>query len=382
MKKIFTLMTILCALLLLTCCAGELSGVFEGAPALTPEEPIYTADPSDQHESYAHLTDTGKNIYNALLGEVKKGIYTCTVTNIPYDEYEAEVKPAVYALVYDHPEYPLLSGGYTVSGITTPIPGFDTMKVDLDLYGVAADTAALQSRLDEIADGAAGLATDFEKAKYAHDYIVLNTEYDHGNAAKSEGEDEDVYTAYGALVNGKAVCAGYAKAYQLILRRLGIPCEYISGDAGGPHAWCAITLDGEKYLVDPTWDDADFSGEGAGGAYVRYNYFCLTSEQMAATHTPSEDPFPAPVCTATEYNYFEYYGYTVSEYSPQAFADTVKKQADKNAVSVRFDTPEALADAVDDLITRHGWQELPGFEEEESVSYSEDKDNLILTFYK
>lgn len=382
MKRTIAILIILSLLLTLASCGEELSGILEGASELTPKEPVYTADPSEQHESYAHLTDTGKNIYNALLGEVKNGSYACTVTNVDYDTYGGEVKAAVYALAYDHPEHLLLSGGYTVSGITTPISGFDTVKIELDLYDVAADTAALQDKLSEITDGASGLSSDFEKAKYAHDYIVLNTEYDHESAAASVGEDEAIYTAYGALVNGKAVCAGYAKAYQLILRQFGIPCEYISGDAGGPHAWCAVTLDGEKYLVDPTWDDADFSGEGEGGSYVRYNYFCLTSEQLTKTHTPSGDPFPAPVCTGQKYNYFRYYGYTMDEYDPRGFADIVKKQAGEDAVCVRFDTAEALADAVDNLITRHGWQDLPEFEGRDSISYSADEDSLILTFYK
>ena len=39
------------------------------------------------------------------------------------------------------------------------------------------------------------------------------------------------YTSYGCLVNRKAVCEGYSKAYKLILNRLNIECEVVSGKA-------------------------------------------------------------------------------------------------------------------------------------------------------
>ena len=56
------------------------------------------------------------------------------------------------------------------------------------------------------------------------------------------------------------MCAGYAKAYQLILNRMGIECGYITGNAvndmvSGPHAWNYVRLDGNYYQVDVTWDD-------------------------------------------------------------------------------------------------------------------------------
>ena len=36
-------------------------------------------------------------------------------------------------------------------------------------------------------------------------------------------------TAYSALVNGSTVCAGYSKAFQLLMTKLGIPTYYVVG---------------------------------------------------------------------------------------------------------------------------------------------------------
>ena len=58
-----------------------------------------------------------------------------------------------------------------------------------------------------------------------------------------------------AIVNKKTVCAGYAKAFQLLLTKLNIPCYYIVGFAKEAHAWNIVKLDG-YYNVDLTWDDA------------------------------------------------------------------------------------------------------------------------------
>ena len=62
---------------------------------------------------------------------------------------------------------------------------------------------------------------------------------------------------------------------------LGIPCETITGTAGGiGHAWNAVMLDDEWYMVDVTWDDPvpDTPGQ------VLYGYFNITDEKMKQDH--------------------------------------------------------------------------------------------------
>ena len=75
-------------------------------------------------------------------------------------------------------------------------------------------------------------------------------------------EADYVDTAYGALVNGKAICGGYAKAFKAVLDRLNIPCVCIQGYSCSSasssyvaHMWNAVKLEGQWYAVDPTWND-------------------------------------------------------------------------------------------------------------------------------
>lgn len=65
------------------------------------------------------------------------------------------------------------------------------------------------------------------------------------------------HDAYGALIEGRAVCQGYSDAVKLICDYYNIPCVCISGTSGNAgHMWNAIQMeDGIWYLMDLTWDD-------------------------------------------------------------------------------------------------------------------------------
>lgn len=92
--------------------------------------------------------------------------------------------------------------------------------------------------------------SEVEKELAIHDYIVLNTRYDQDNYIKNTVPRES-YTAYGALINGVAVCDGYSRAFKLLLDEIGIPCIKISSE-GINHAWNIVTINGKRYHVDVT----------------------------------------------------------------------------------------------------------------------------------
>jgi len=104
---------------------------------------------------------------------------------------------------------------------------------------------------------------EYEKAKAVHDYLIKNVEYDYLLS-------ENSFRAYGALVEGKAVCQGYSFAYYEILKHLNIDCNVCIGRAGdGIHAWNLVTVNGIGYFVDVTWDDKD-------DGKIYYDWFMLT----------------------------------------------------------------------------------------------------------
>ena len=115
--------------------------------------------------------------------------------------------------------------------------------------------------------------SDLEKALLVHDALAATCEY---------GMDNDTgdirFTAYGALVNRKAVCQGYAEAYAYLMTQLGITCGLCRSDILN-HAWNIIEIDGEEYHVDVTWDDPVYDVSGRS----RHVNFLRSTEGLIST---------------------------------------------------------------------------------------------------
>jgi hypothetical protein len=103
-----------------------------------------------------------------------------------------------------------------------------------------------------------------------HDYIALHTSFDTANQVSLKS-----HTAYGALINKKAVCSGYTLAAQLLLSTYGISSEIATSDSMN-HAWNLVKLSGKWYHMDITWDDPYPSKKN----YVTYWFFLKTDQQM------------------------------------------------------------------------------------------------------
>ena len=154
--------------------------------------------------------------------------------------------------------------------------------------------------LKECLDEAYSYKTAYEQEKAVHDYIVLNCEYDldaYENYLQGIISNHDSYFAEGVFINKTAVCDGYSRAFMLCMDILGIPCIRVMGTAnGGDHAWNAVQLENEWYMVDVTWDDPVPDAEGV----VWYNYFNITDETMKRDHT-----YTCSIqANGTKYNYY------------------------------------------------------------------------------
>lgn len=143
--------------------------------------------------------------------------------------------------------------------------------------------------------------TDYEKELTLHDYLVNNCTYDMRSYSTGAVPPES-FSAYGALVLGTAVCEGYAEAFKYLLDKVGIPCLIAVGESqGSGHAWNIVTIDGQNYQVDTTWDDPVMEN---GKNVLSYAYFNLTDEEMAKDHTWIRKNYPA--CSSDTYNYYVY----------------------------------------------------------------------------
>jgi len=102
--------------------------------------------------------------------------------------------------------------------------------------------------------------TPREKIKVLHDYVVLNCVYDTKGARNKDYAPDNLFTAYGMLVEGKAVCDGYSAAFALLCHAAGIPCIQVFSPEMNVegHSWNAVLLDGQVLYVDTTFDDPDW----------------------------------------------------------------------------------------------------------------------------
>ena len=147
--------------------------------------------------------------------------------------------------------------------------------------------------------------SEYEKVLAIHDYIVLSTTYDIKNLNNNTIPDLD-YTAKGVLENKIGVCRGYSEAFKLLMDKLGIECEIMTGRADGvSHAWNVVKIDNKWYQIDCTYDDPldneDSEGESDN---LRYDYFLITDDQMYIDHTPDKDS-KSYDCFYEDYMYME-----------------------------------------------------------------------------
>lgn len=265
---------------------------------LTPAFSRANAAP-DQRYGYTQLqNDAQRTAYKALsagIAELKTSI-SFTAPGATGDD----IQFALNMMYQDYPEYywfdrtagcgmTLYSNGEViVSAIRYSINGQTVTAGSAALANarnaVNAAIAAAKARLP-------AAPSNYDIALIFHDYLVDNVSY-YASA--------DNQTAYGALVTGQAVCAGYARAYQLLMLEMGINCWYVTGQSYDPgntlvnHGWNLVWLDGKCYYTDVTWDDQEDE--------TFHEYLNLSREQISTTHF-TNDPIPAS-CAHEDYTFF------------------------------------------------------------------------------
>lgn len=138
--------------------------------------------------------------------------------------------------------------------------------------------------------------SDLEKIIVAHDYIVRNTSY--GQAAGS------AKNSYGVLIEGKAICQGYAFTMKMFLDMLEIENYLVEGVTSTDgnveeHMWNLVRVGDGFYHIDATWNDPVPDEKGK----VRYLFFLLTDEVMSKTHKWDTDKYKKR--GKNDYSYFQ-----------------------------------------------------------------------------
>ena len=148
------------------------------------------------------------------------------------------------AILVDHPE--LMS--YATSSIRYENNKF-TVKIYYATYFGFLEPIGetrIARIVDDIKQETKGMS-DVEKVKYVYDWIGSNNSYDTLFTYQSKNQ-----SIYNVFIKHTAVCAGFAKASQIIFQNIGIESYGVVGYSTGPDMWNIVKIDGKYYYYDST----------------------------------------------------------------------------------------------------------------------------------
>lgn len=293
---------------------------------------------------YEHMAGDLQEAYREIYVKIMKGETSGSfLSAVSVDEFWQ----AYYGVLADHPEIFWIGSNAQVeqSVLTGTVVNYE-----FETIVPQESRASMKEQLEAAADACINQiwseASDYQKIKYVYEYIINTTDYDAGAA--------DTQNIQSALLYHASVCAGYSKAFQYILNRMGMFCTYITGTIkdGGDHGWNMVRIDDNYYYVDVTWGDPVFVNriEGDSGNVINYNYLCCTQMDLFRTHTP--DPsLKLPDCTSDAYDYYKLNDcyYETFDYNTiyNALMDSV--WSGRPSIAMKFGSQEAFDTAVYEL---------------------------------
>lgn len=266
---------------------------------------------------YAELTEKEQKIYAVVL----KNIYSCPKTiEIPSLD-DCSLDAIFSALSYDNPDLFCLGLKSVVSSNGRKF-SFEP-EYSMSASKFSSELQAFRSKVKEVLAGAKGLSNDYDKELYFHDYIITHCVY-------QDSSSDSANTAYGCLVEGKASCEGYSRAFQYLLSEAGIDNRLVTGKALDKHTqkyvghmWTYLMVDGQPYYTDLTWDDPTVQN-----GILIHTYFNITTAEILRQHKDIEQKIPE--CTATSANFYIREGQYVTS-SGGSFSDIVRSAVAKAA---------------------------------------------------
>jgi len=173
---------------------------------------------------------------------------------------------------------------YVISFLTIPedstFYGYDNK----DLFKINQEVDEAKNKLVNEIRGL-NITTPYSILRYLHDYFITNIVYTLDDSRKH------IRTLYGALVENKCVCEGYAEAFQYIAKQFDINCIVARSSS---HEWNFVELNNKWYVVDLTYDDPMINGENTpsgSNANLKLDYFLIGTEDKVSANTKySEEP--------------------------------------------------------------------------------------------
>lgn len=334
---------------------GEGSQVYYELTVSLPQHANFT--PSEYRQGYSSLTtENQRTAYKSMEESIfqftnegggKLGYFKLKNAKIPRLT-SAEIFMVKEAVFADHPEAFWLYSNYSLS-YNFRDGDFITLYTTCDYNTAVKRVRALENAVTEYLSLIPSSATEYGREKIIHDKLVFDCDYDESayNADTAELSDmsPDLSSAYGALVNHKAICGGYNSAMKLLLRQVGIDCGSVLGKSDGiGHVWNTVKIEGEWYHLDATWNDPIAANSEFP---FTYNYFNLTTKEISFDHEISGGfdqltdeiikseksdenyyNFPLPECTADTFNFFKKEAVLVSSLNRKGASQITSKMTE------------------------------------------------------
>lgn len=231
---------------------------------------------------YTRCTAEQKAIYNALLSGIRKRSEKVKLPMRPINEMSMVFNRVLLdnPIIFYTSSFGTTNDMYKKRCLVRP-------EYKYTQSFTKASTATVANYLQAL-DTAKG-KSDLDKELFVHDYCLNNFRYD-----DTFGDYSD--SILGPILNKTAHCEGIAKFVKLALDYLGVKCLVVSGKARDPapdskiggHAWNIVSIDGENYHLDVTFDIA------LKGKTNRYDYFNLSDGEIKKDHIIIDD---VPKCT-------------------------------------------------------------------------------------
>lgn len=214
---------------------------------------------SDQYVNEIYMSDA--RIYNSYLSNDEKIIYMMMLEaakegnpliKINYSDLECNdwgdcngaVANAHDGILVDHPELiTYATGSYKDVGNGIELR---LQFAKNNMFAVKLGEMQISRIIDKIKRDTKDM-NDLDKIIYVYDWIGQNNVYDRTFTWTSKNQ-----SLYNVFVHGNAVCAGFAKASQVIFQNIGINSYVIRGETTGPHMWNVVEYNGKNYYFDST----------------------------------------------------------------------------------------------------------------------------------
>ena len=290
-------------------------------------------------------------------------------------------------ILYEHPEI-FWTAGYSYSstegGVTSIIPTYcmdcsEREKRDKDIQ--EASGKILSFVTDDM--------DEYEAALKLYEVMALEIDYDSlaldqiSQLEPQVAGQNDIYSIYGALVQKRAVCSGYAKGYMYLLRKAGIESIYVAGTSikGGRHAWNIVNIDHEYCHIDVTWGDHSNTDPEVSSSGMNYTQFGLTDEQIRKTRVMDHRP-PRPLCMSKRCNYYIHEDLYFEEYDVDRIRELIKEHILQDGkMEIQFANKKLFNSAIERLMDQgevYTLMKEAGCLNVERIKYRADRDLYVL----